>query len=106
MLENAWSQAYGMIYDLSEWDTSKIMEPLRQQQQKVERKLEGFTTDEEKKQAEALKSRIEDYIKSHPQLKEEATIYVTEKLPKLVWKYKEKAIDSKIRMLANNIINK
>ena len=106
MLEAASAQAYGMIYDLSDWEISKIMEPLRQAQQKEEIKREWFSTDEEKKQAEVLKWRIEDYIKSHPQLKQEAVKHVTEKLPNLVWKYKEKAIDSKIRMMANNIINK
>jgi len=40
MLEVASAQSYGMLYDLSESDVSKIMEPLRQEKQKEEMKMQ------------------------------------------------------------------
>lgn len=106
MLENAGSSCYWKIYDLTDWETTKILEPIRQEKQKVERKREGFDTDDEKKQAEVLKNKIQDYIKSNPSIKEEARLFVEEKHSSLSWVYKDKMIQTKMASLANNIINK
>lgn len=105
MLEVAGSQAYWRIYDLSEWDISKIMEPLRQEKQKEEIKREWFKTDEQKKEAQELKNKIEDYIEQHPKIKKEAKEYVMEKWYKLTPEALEKMIHTRCAMIAKKLIN-
>ena len=106
MLSKAITWSWGRLVVLESYEVEKIMQPLRDTLHKEQKKLEGFDTDEEKKQAEVLKWRIEDYIKSHPQLKQEAVKYVTEKFPNLNAQAHEKMIKTRCAMMANNIINK
>ena len=100
MLENAWASCYWKLFDLNEWETSKILEPLRQAKQKVERKREWFSTDEEKKQAEGLRNRIEDYIDSHPELRTQAKEYVFNLGLNMNPQATEKMIQTRCAMLA------
>jgi len=100
MLRIAAAQAYGRIYDISEQETSKIMEPLRQKKQQEEIKREWFKTDEEKEKAEQKRNEIKDYIKNNPSIKEESRLFVEEKHPNLQGKYKESMINAKMASIA------
>ncbi len=100
MLEIAGSQAYGRIYDLQEWEISKIMEPLRVKKHKAEIKLEWFSTDDEKKQAEELRNNIKDYIDTHPELRTQAKEYVFNLGLNMNEQAREKMIHTRCAMMA------
>jgi hypothetical protein len=102
MLEVASAQSYGMLYDLSEWDVSKILEPLRLEKQKSEMKREWFTTDDEKNKAEALRNEIKDYIEANPSIRTEAKEYVFNLWLNMNPQATEKMIETRCAMIAKN----
>lgn len=102
MLEVASAQSYGMLYDLSESDVSKIMEPLRQEKQKEEMKLQWFVSEEDKQKAEREKQRIQQYIINNPSIKEQARLFVEEKHSSLSGMYKDKMITARIAKIAKD----
>lgn len=101
MLRIAAAQAYGRIYDISEQETSKIMEPLRKKKHEEEIKREWFKTDEEKKEAEKQKEIIQNYIRNNPSIREEARLFIKEKNPTLEeWQLKETLIKAQMARIA------
>lgn len=106
MLDNSWASSYWKIYYLPSYEVEKIIQPIREAQRVEEKKLEGFVSDDELKQAEAKKRAIEEYIIQHPNLKEESRSHVLEKQPNLRPDLQEKMIYTRIRMLANNNLKK
>lgn len=104
MLEKAIAWSWGRLIELESYEIEKIMWPLREQKAKEERKLEWFTNETEKQQAEQKKQQIENYIKNHPELKQEAKDHVLEKFPTLEPKLQDKMVETRMRLLANQRI--
>ena len=104
MLNKAITWSWGRLIDLESYEIEKIMLPVRNERRKEEAKLEWFTTQDDKIQAERRKKQIQDYINANPWIRIEATLFVEEKHSNLEWVYKEKMITAKMASIANNNI--
>lgn len=104
MLKNAIQWSWGRLIDLTSAEAEKIMQPIREKKKLEEKKLEWFTTQDDKIQAERRKKQIQDYINKNPGIRIEATLFVEEKHSNLEWIYKEKMITAKMASIANNNI--
>lgn len=104
MLRNAIQWSWGRLIDLTSQEAEKIMQPIREKKKLEEKKLEWFTSTEDKQKAELRKRQIQDYINAHPEIRKEATLFVEEKHSNLEWVYKEKMITAKMASIANNNI--
>ena len=100
MLKNAIEMKYLSVYDLTESEKTKILEPLRIEKAKQEEKMKGFQDEQLKKEAEQKEAEIEKILKEHPEIKEEATNEVEISMPNLKGVFKEQTIKAKMRIIA------
>lgn len=106
MLNKAITWSWGRIIELEAYEIEKIMQPLREEKRKEEIKLEWFSNESEKQEAEKMKQEIEKVIKQNPQLEKEAKDHVINKFPTLTEQLQEKMIYTRIRLLARKLIDK
>jgi len=100
MLKNAIEMKYLSVYDLTESEKTKILEPLRIEKAKQEEKLKGLEDEKAKLETEKKEAEIERILKEHPEIEKEATHEVEISMPNLKGVFKEQTIKAKMRILA------
>ena len=104
MLENASAQKRLILYDLDQRESEEIISKLRNENHKIEVKQQWFTSEQELKQAQEDKNKLNEYIDNNPRVREEAKEYVNETYPWTEWVYRETLIMARARIIAKKLI--